>query len=258
VTYGFGLAALLGAAATGLYAFFVEPYWVQLTAYSLPGTVSEPLRIAHLSDLHTRGFGLRERRVLALVERAAPDIVVLTGDTIDGGSLEPSRELLRRLRAPLGVWVVRGDHDPAAHFADDRAFYRSVGAHFLDNEGAAVRPDVWLLGLDDPATGTPEIGRALAGAPAAAFKVALFHAPDYFAEVAGLFDLGLAGHTHGGQVRIPGLAALRRPPHGRRYVSGWYTQNDSKLFVSRGLGTSEVRARLLCRPEVAIIEIRPN
>ena len=252
-----GTAALLGPVALVLYAFFVEPYSVELTHHALAGGVSQPLRIAHLTDLHSSGFGTREREVVSLVERAAPDLIVVTGDVADGGSLEPTRELFQHLRAPLGVWVVRGNVEHARALADDRAFYKSVGARLLENEGVAVRDDVWLLGLDDPATGHLDLTEALAHAPAAAYKVALFHAPDHFADVAGLFNLGLAGHTHGGQVRLPGFGPLWLPPNGRTHVQGWYTKNRSQLYVSRGIGTTYVPARFLSRPEVPIIEIRP-
>jgi predicted MPP superfamily phosphohydrolase len=251
------VATLLAAAALLLYAFLVEPYWIEVTHHSIGGQVTQPLRIAHLSDLHSRGFGLRERQVVTLVARAGADLIVVTGDVVDGDSLEPARELFRGLRAPLGVWVVHGDSDAGAPANDQRAFYGSVGAHFLDNEGAAVRDDLFIVGLADAASARSDPGTALGAAPAASFKLALFHAPDEFTQVAGLFHLGLAGHSHGGQVRMPGFAALWRPVGGRRYIQGWYTANRSNLYVSRGLGTALVPARFFCRPEIALIEIRP-
>jgi predicted MPP superfamily phosphohydrolase len=258
MAFALGTAALLGPAALLVYAFFVEPFAVELTHHTLAGDVNQPLRIAQVSDLHSRGFGTRERAVVGLLDQAAPDLIVVTGDVVDGGSLEPTRELFRRLRAPLGVWVVRGHSERAHPVGDELAFYKSLGAHLLDNQGAAVRDDLWLVGLDDPATGHPDLSAALAGAPPAAFKIALFHAPDHFADVAGLFHLALAGHTHGGQVHLPGFGPLWLPAGGHTYVQGWYTKNRSQLYVSRGIGTTNVPARFLSRPEVALIEIRPN
>lgn len=240
-----------------LYAFFIEPYSIELTRHALAADVSQPLKIAHLTDLHSRGFGTRERQVVAMVDQAAPDLIVVTGDVVDSGSLEPAREMFQRLRAPLGVWVVRGNAERGRAGADDLSFYRSVDAHLLDKQGVPVRSDIWLVGLEDPSTGRSDLQLALAGAPAASFKVALFHSPDHFTEVAGLFNLGLAGHTHGGQVRFPGLVSwwLRPDPS---YISGWYTKNRSQLYISRGIGTTVVPARFLARPEIALIEIRPN
>jgi predicted MPP superfamily phosphohydrolase len=258
---GFALVtvALVAPAIVLVYAFFIEPYSIEITRHTLAGDISEPLRIAHLSDLHSTGYGAREREVVALVEQATPDLIVVTGDIDDSAALEASREMFRHLHAPLGVWVVRGNTERSrAAPAADAAFYQSLGAHLLENKGVAIRPDVWLVGLDDPITGHPDLTTALAGAPASAFKVALFHSPDHFTEVAGLFNLGLAGHTHGGQVRLPGLGPLWLPPGGHAYVQGWYTKNRSQLYVSRGIGTTGIPARFLARPEVPVIEIRPN
>jgi predicted MPP superfamily phosphohydrolase len=251
------VATLLAAAATMLYAFFVEPYWIEITSHSIAGAVSQPLRIAHLSDLHTRGFGLREREIVTLVGRARPDVIVVTGDVVDGGSLEPARELFRGLRAPLGVWVVRGDSERVRPDGQ-AAFYGSVGARFLEGQGALAREDVFIVGLTDLAAARSDPATALGAAPASSFKLALFHAADDFTAVAGLFHLGLAGHSHGGQVRAPWLRPFWQPVGGQRYTQGWYTANGSNLYVSRGLGTALVAARFFCRPEIALIEIRPR
>jgi len=224
----------------------------------LKGSVTRPVRIAQLSDLHTHELGPLERELLVQVHLQNPDLIVITGDTVDEGSLAPGRDLVANLSAPLGIWIVRGNWERGTLKEDERAAYASVGAHFLDNEGAAVRDDLFVAGLDDPLTGHPDINKALAGAPVAAFKLVLLHAPDYFTEIAGRFDLALAGHTHGGQIRLPGYGPLWLPQGARRYVRGWFTLNRSHLFVSRGLGTSHVRARFLARPELAIIDLQPQ
>jgi predicted MPP superfamily phosphohydrolase len=258
MAFTLGLAALLAPAIVVLYAFFVEPYSLELTRHGLAADVSQPLKIAHLSDLHSRGFGTRERQLVALLDQAVPDLIVVTGDLVDSGTLEPTRELFRRLRAPLGIWVVRGNSERARGDGSDGAFFKSVNAHLLDNQGVPVREDVWLAGLDDPLTGHPDLDVSLKGAPAASFKVALFHSPEIFGQVAGLFNLGLAGHTHGGQVRLPGLSSFWLAQPNSPYIAGWYTKNRSQLYVSRGIGTTLVPARFLSRPEVALIEISPN
>jgi predicted MPP superfamily phosphohydrolase len=215
-----GVATLLAAAAALLYTFFVEPFWIEVTTHSIAGPVGQRLRIAHLSDLHSSGFGLREREMVTLLGRVHPDLIVVTGDVVDGGSLEPVRDLFRGLRAPLGVWVVRGDSDAGVRPEAQAVFYRSVGAHYLENQGAMARDDLFVVGLTDVNAARSDPASAFGAAPAAAFKLALFHAPDDFAAVAGLFHLGLAGHSHGGQVRIPGFPPLWQPVGGRRYTQG--------------------------------------
>jgi predicted MPP superfamily phosphohydrolase len=250
-------AALIAAVAVALYAFFVEPFWIEVTHHSLAASVNQPLRIVQLSDLRCHGFGLRERRVVDLVGRETPDIIVVTGDVVEGATLDPSRELFGRLRAPLGIWVVRGEAENAISIAAQRAFYRSIGVHMLEDEGALAREDVYVAGIGSPGPARLDPSTVLALAPKAAFKLALFHEPDTFTDIAGLFNLGLAGHTMGGQVDLPGLGPLYRPPGGQRYFEGWYTNNRSYLYVSRGIGTVRIGARLGDRPEIAVIELRP-
>ena len=210
--FALGITALLVPAGVVLYAFFIEPYSIELTRHALAADVLQPLKIAHLTDLHTRGFGTRERQVVELVNQAAPDLIVVTGDIVDGGSLEPSREIFGRLRAPLGVWVVRGNAEQSRPEADNLVFFRSVNAHLLDNQGVAVRGDVWLVGLDDPLTGHPNLRVALEKAPASLLQGGPVHSPDRFAEVAGLFNLGLAGTPTAGRCASPGLGSWWLPP----------------------------------------------
>ncbi len=255
-----GVALILvvaALAATAAYAAFFEAQRVEVTRHFLVGNVKRPLRIAHLSDLHSRGMGTRERSLLLLLAKESPDLIVVTGDITAGEGLDRARDFLLNLSAPQGVWLVRGDSDRWSFGDKERALYGEMGVQFLLNRGVAVRDDVWLAGLDDPVTGTPDLDQALQGAPAPAFKLVLMHAPDYFPSIAGRFDLALAGHSHGGQIVLPGWGPVISPRLGRRYLRGWFSQNRSQLFVNRGVGTRAVPARLQARPELAIIEVRP-
>ncbi len=256
-----GVIVILAVAALGAtvaYATFFEPQRIETTRHNFVGNVQRPLRIVHLSDLHMRGMGARERGLILLVRKENPDLIVITGDTTNGDSLEPARDFLLNLSAPLGVWVVRGDAERWTDQDRERPLYAQAGVHFLQNRGAAARDDLWLAGLDDPVTGTPDLDSALQGAPTGSFKVVLMHAPDHFPRIAGRFDLALAGHSHGGQIVLPGYGPVLLPAGGRRYVRGWFTQNRSHLFVNRGVGTGPTPGRLFARPELAIIDVRPG
>ncbi len=245
---------------TAVDAFLIEPNWIEVTRYDArtlsPRFAGAPLKIAHLSDLHTSGLGFRERRLLALLAAEQPDVIVVTGDTIAGrGNLEATRGLLTRLHAPLGVWVVRGNWENWKPYRNERAFYASAGVNFLLNEARPVREGVWMVGLDDPSSGSPDLEAALQGVPRDAFALALFHAPAYFDRVAKRCPLALAGHTHGGQVRFPFVRPLWLPPGSGRFLEGWYEGGSSRMYVSRGVGTSILPVRFLCRPELAIITL---
>jgi predicted MPP superfamily phosphohydrolase len=120
-----------------------------------------------------------------------------------------------------------------------------------------LRRDVWLVGLDEVTRGKPDLPEALTGVPAAVYRIGLVHAPSYFDRVAGYADLVLAGHCHGGQIRLPGLPPLYLPAGCGKYVEGWYEKNGSRLYVTRGLGNTILDMRLFSRPEIAIFDLQP-
>ncbi|HKV03995.1 MAG TPA: metallophosphoesterase [Candidatus Acidoferrales bacterium] len=252
------LVVLAGAAAVD--GLFVEPYRIEVTHYTVSGRVAAPLKIAHLSDLHTHGLGQRERRMLEVLAAEKPDIIVITGDSLGNRSAdyEMCRDVYMQLHAPLGVWFVRGNWENERPLRHERAFYQEAGVHLLLNASQQVQPGVWLVGLDDPYSGTARPDAALAGVPSSAYKIALFHSPAFFDRIAGRVNLCLTGHTHGGQVRLPYVRPLWLPKGCGRFVEGWYQERGTKMYVNRGLGMSMLPVRFHCRPEITFITIVPE
>jgi hypothetical protein len=222
-----------------------------VSTHEVTAPVERAITIVHLSDLHSKGFGRRERRIVEVVEVVKPDLVAVTGDVVHDGNLENVRELFTRLKAPLGVFVVRGNWENWRPPGNEASFYASVGVRFLVNTGELARGDLWIAGVDDPMSGHADFGAALSSAPPGAAKIALLHSPEVFDTIQT--DLALAGHTHGGQVRLPIVGSVWRPPGSGRFDRGWY----GKLFVSQGIGTSLLPVRFLCRPEIAVIRVIP-
>jgi hypothetical protein len=253
--------AVLAVAVDG---FFIEPFRIEVTHSEVvthadaQAPIARPLRIAHLTDLHTNGLGRRERRLLELLDAEQPDVIIITGDSLTYGfDYSQVRPLLSRLHAPLGVWLVRGNWENGAPLRNEHSFYSQLGIHFLLNEAAPIRPDIWLAGLDDPSTGTPNLDAGLGKVPPGVYVILAMHAPGYFNQAAGRVPLVLAGHTHGGQVRLPLVPVFWKPRGSGRFLEGWYAQQGSKMYVSRGIGTSTLPIRFLCRPELAIITLNP-
>lgn len=185
-------------------------------------------------------------------------MIIITGETLTTGyHYDRIKPLLSRLHAPLGVWLVRGNWENYVPFRGERAFYAQLHIHFLRNEAAPIRPDVWLAGLDDPSSGTPNLDEALRNVPQGVYTILAFHAPGFFDEAAGRVPLVLAGHTDGGQIGIPCVPVFWLPRDSGHYLEGWFDLNGSKMYVSRGVGTSTLPTRFLCRPELAIITIGP-
>lgn len=260
--------ALVGASGLGgLYAFGVEPDWVETTRTTLPvrapvnagapdvRSAASTVRVLHLSDLHGSTPGPREAAVLATIEREKPDLVVLTGDTCDTGRFGPYATFLSALHAPLGVFAVEGNWEHWRPSEDEVATYRSAGITLLVNESRKLRDDLWIVGFDDQTGGRPDAAKALRDVPPGVTTLALMHSPAFFDSVAGRVTFALAGHTHGGQVCVPGLGPLWLPQGCGRYVAGAYEDRGSSLYVSRGLGTSMVPVRFFARPELAQVTL---
>jgi predicted MPP superfamily phosphohydrolase len=245
-----------GIVCLGIYATQIEPSWIEVTHHRVAAPISPPIKIAHLTDLHTRELGRPERRLLALLAEEKPDLIVITGDiTHNDAAAAQTRPLIERLHAPLGVWMVRGNWETWNFLVDVGEFFRQFGIHYLENQNAPIREGLWMVGLDDPRSGHPDPDAALAGVPAGVYSITLVHGPVMFDQLAGRTNLVLAGHTHGGQVRLPFLPPLWLPQGSGSYSAGWYELRGTRMYVSRGIGMSVLPVRFLCRPELTIITL---
>lgn len=240
------------------YAHWIEPVWIEVTHHTIKAPVRAPLRIAHLTDLHIKKLGYREKRLLHLINREAPDVILISGDSISNtGNYTEVGSFLKNLKAPLGVWLVRGNWEHWRPRIDELQTYADADIHFLNNANHRLKDDYWIIGLNDNSAGHPDLKLASKGLFHKAFKIGLFHSPDFFLAHAQAFNIVFAGHTHGGQVRLPFLPPLWLPAGSGPYVKGWYTTGRSTMYVSRGIGNSVIDIRFLCRPELPIIDIVP-
>ena len=274
----------LSGAALGLsgfslwwYARKIEPHWIDWHHCSLPiRGLPRPFdgyRIVQLSDLHlTEGRPLtpiRLARIVIRVNRLNPDLIAITGDFVsqlDALSREGIAQL-GGLHARDGVYCVPGNHDYWSDAEELKSVTSDFGLRWLINSHTTIYRNsatLTIAGVDDPWEGRPDLDRALRGAPLNAPVVLLVHAPN-FADVAVHYKqivLQLSGHSHGGQVRIPGLGPLALPDQAWRYPIGLQhiktKENNRGLWVytNRGLGMAEIPFRFHCRPEVTILTLR--
>jgi len=221
-------------------------------------------RILFVSDLHAGPFvspaALHEtfERLLAV----QPDIVLLGGDLTTTHALEfaSHRRAFAALRAPLGVYTVLGNHD---HYSREgerlRALVEEVGIAVLHNRSVALRRGgdrLDLAGVDDLLLGETDLGAALEGTRSPV--VLLSHNPDLFFDAARSgVALMLSGHTHGGQIRIPGLRVIVWQSR-YRFDEGRFKSGGTELVISRGLGTVRVPWRTACSPEALLIRLRSS
>jgi uncharacterized protein len=226
----------------------------------LPHWHADPLRVAALSDFHP-GSAARLREIVDRTNALAPDVTVLLGDFVQtavGRSLSPEEVAaeLSRLRARLGVWAVLGNHD---WWLDGDRVHKALadrGIQVLENRAAQVGP-IWLAGVADFMTRDSDPRVALRNVPKDATILVITHEPDTFPAVASSVALTLAGHTHGGQVRLPFVGPLIVPSRfGRKYAAGHVVEDGRHLFVTTGLGTSILPLRLGVPPEIALLSLR--
>lgn len=259
------LLALGGAVLLSVYGVW-EATRLQTERIVLSSAkISRPVRIVQISDVHV-GFivaGDRAGRIAAAVEAARPDLVVSTGDLVDGqiDSLRDSMERLRAIRPPLGKFAVTGNHEFYAGLDQALAFTEGAGFAVLRGEGRTVGGILNLAGVDD-ATG---IHSGLAPAvderaifdrlDPALFTVLLRHRPDTNSAAAGRFDLQLSGHTHKGQI-FP-FSLFTRLAFSR-HAGDYRLPGGGLLHVSRGTGTWGPPMRFLAPPEITVIDLVPG
>ncbi len=258
------------------YATWWEPFHLQVTQRSInlgltAQTGERPLRLLHISDLHFEGHSPREAAVLKAVETLAPDLIVLTGDYLnlssvhDPASQAATRELLGHLKAPLGTYAITGS--PAVDVPEIiPRIFAGLPIHWLANQTAAIKwqgRTLWFIGLDCTLSWEADRRRLQElrpTVPATAPTILLYHTPDLMPDAAAQgIDLYLAGHTHGGQLRLPLYGALFTSSRwGKRYEMGLYQEAATTLYVSRGLGMEGLgapRARFLAPPEIILWEL---
>ena len=250
------------AAAYGYFeARNIRSERVVLTSPKIPQTLGR-LTIVQISDVHL-GLIVRKERLkamLAQVTAAVPDILVATGDLVDGqiDSLTGLAELLREVRPRYGKYAITGNHELYAGLEPSLGFMRSAGFKILQGEEFTIPGLITIVGVDDPvikrfsAAALGEEQRLMAGLPKDTYTLLLKHRPALREESIGRFDLQLSGHVHKGQLFPFNLVTYLFYPV--KAGINHYPQN-TLLYVSRGTGTWGPPIRFLAPPEVTIIEL---
>lgn len=269
---GLGGLAVGGGAAT-YYGAAIEPFWLEITErhLTLPrlSPAFEGYRLVQISDIHAdeQMTAERLRAIFAEVNTLRPDAIAITGDFVSQLPIQAPiadlRATLPTLRATDGVVAVLGNHDHWTSRSSVRQLLTDTGIQNVSNTVYTVRrgaEELHLCGVDDVWERFARLGDVLNKLPAqSGAAVLLAHEPDYADTVvtANRFDLQLSGHSHGGQVVLPGG---RRPvlPHlGQKYPAGWYQVGSLQVYTNRGVGMVAPKIRLNCRPEITLFVLHP-
>jgi len=269
--HGAGRVTLATAAAAVLvatYAAFIEPQWLDVDRRELTfAEVGErPIRVAHISDMQLVDLSIRDRELVDAVNAFDPHLIVGTGDYIasttdEDTSIAAARWVLSRLRARHGIYVTTSDSD---NEEQRQRIFRGLGLWYhpnhtttVDVEGVAVRIGV----LDHRA---PEWQQLAAADRSDELFLVACHTPDFAEAVAGRLptaDLFLCGHTHGGQINVPGIGPLVTFTTAPRHIAAggiFHTESGMEIAVSRGIGMEggySPRFRFNCRPHVMLLTL---
>jgi len=251
----------LAAVLCFCYGLFVEPYLLEVNEIRIDtdklGSVK--LRIVQISDLHCDMKMRNEEKLVRFVNAAKADIVVFTGDAVNGPeSVGIFRETMKGLEASIAKFAVRGNWWANI---ENRELFEGTGFKVLERDSVRLEKggqEFYISGLNF--WDGNYSGELLSVNSPDRFNVFLYHSPDLIEDVANFnVDLYLAGHTHGGQIALPFYGpVLTFSKFGKKYASGLYRVGKTDLYVNRGVGMeggSAPRARFLARPEIAIFDI---
>ncbi len=240
LTAACALPAVLGADA------WMEPQLLRITNLKLPAALG--VRFVHFSDFHYKGDARFAGQMVTAINELAPHFVCFTGDLVeDRIFVDEALNFIRQIKAP--VYGVPGNHDYSSHapFPEYEKAFRATGGGWLPARNALIpQHDVELVGMGIT-------GLDLRPAQASR-RILLMHYPA-MADRMGKqhYDLILAGHSHGGQVRLPGIGALILPPAVGPYQWGQYKTPAGPMYVSAGVGTYILPVRFNCRPELTVV-----
>jgi predicted MPP superfamily phosphohydrolase len=281
---GFGLAGLAGVAGgagSAAYGAAEAAFALTVTSYRpvLPQwPAGQKLTVAVIADLHAGGPNMGPERVRQVVDTTNAldcDLIVLLGDYLAAHHLITERipypllaAELARLKAPLGVLAILGNHDWWTDVEGVRQAIDQARIPLLENQALPLGEGAqrfWLAGLGDQIAyrlgrskfrGVDDLPGTLAQVRGAEPVILLAHEPDIFVQVPDRVAITLAGHTHGGQVRIPFIWPFFVPSeYGARFAYGHIVERNRHMIVSGGIGTSQLPIRIGVPPEILRVEL---
>lgn len=266
------LVLLFFGITTLVYGSFIEPKRITITKQNLIiNPKGQTVKIALISDIHLGPYHGEKfvKKIVEKINAENPDLVLMAGDFVyNSETAAPNLVNLIKIKAPK--FAALGNHDYDLKFDGSapllkqeratavRQALEQAGVKVLINQSQNFENKFTVSGLDEFWTGRSSLPVALAGADLKLPKIVLSHNPDVVDELIDYPDLVVAGHTHGGQIRLPIIGPLGQIPTrlGQRYDEGLFIRNGHKIFITSGLGTSGPRARLFNPPEIAILEIK--
>jgi predicted MPP superfamily phosphohydrolase len=231
--------------------------------------------VAQISDLHNKRFGFKQSRLLKKLEAVSPDVILVTGDLIDRRkyNLDAAMDFIEGALRIAPVYYVSGNHEAwSGQYSVIKENLQEAGVIVLEDAKAELTrggSSIIISGVSDPdfltnsyieGTDTSSMEEVLKKwSDMDEFKILISHRPELFdLYVENSMDIIFAGHAHGGQFRMPFIGGLVAPDQGLfpKYTSGSYVEDNSTMYVSRGLGNSIIPVRMFNRPEIVVVNLK--
>jgi len=231
-----------------VYSVMIEPEWILIRKIAL--SPNPQYILVHISDIHYKGNDSCLNRVISRINKMSPDFVCFTGDLVDEKrDLKDALNILEKLRCP--IFGVPGNHEywSGVSFEDIEKTFKNTGGSWLVNRRIRFG-NIEITGMADEEYRRTETDEN--NLPDR--TLLLTHYPAMVNQISGSkYDLILAGHSHGGQIRLPVLGAVKLPYAVDRYDKGLFKTEAGILYVNPGIGTYGIPVRFFCRPEITII-----
>ena len=264
------IVVLISAALFAYYGYFVDRF--ELEDYHCPVKLPDKynhlsgLKIVFFADLHTIDSAkdiAETKKMVALINKQKPDIVVFAGDMMSTGSVEwrlPPARIISRLKdisSKYGIFAILGNHDWDYDGSQVISIMKKAGIQVLENDSRTIPGMFNIVGVADAAAPyglNPE--QALAKIDRSLLTIAIVHSPDYISQLPEFVSIVLSGHTHGGQIKLPYLGPMFLNTEGSAYCSGYYKERGRNLLVTKGIGTSGIRCRINVVSDITVVTIQ--
>lgn len=247
----------------GCYSIFIEPNKLEVNHYKIQDTQLKGIKVVFASDFHIKPYQQKRLdKIIELINAETPDLVLSAGDFVSGHNekmtmpIEDIAKSLGKVKSKYGFYTTLGNHDTWQDAERITKALEANGIKVLANENVPIQlsnQKFYIAGIEDLMTGKPDIYKAINGVKAP--TILLTHSPDMFVKVPENINLTLAGHTHGGQIRLPFIGPIFTASNfGDKYSKGLIEENGRKLITTTGIGTSILPVRFNCLPEIVVIE----
>ena len=247
------------------YSYFIEPNKLEVTNYTIQDKELSGVKIVFASDFHIKPYGQKRlEKIVEIINKQNPDVVVSAGDFVCGhtehSTMHPQKiaEGLAKVKSKYGFYTTLGNHDGWYDRWYIKELLEKQNIKVLNNKNEKLQingKEIFIAGVEDMMTAFPNMEDALKGTKTP--TILLTHTPDVFPDIPRNVNLTLAGHTHGGQVRLPIIGPIfTASNYGNKYAIGLIDENGKKLITTRGIGVSILPFRFNCPPEIMVLEFK--